>query len=147
MYIDAKKPTADSDKYMIRRARIENTTDKIAATDNATAWNAPYDTRSKKKEGLKKFCPPKAFQTTKLIAIPVASETTAIRTYLAKFGHDAAIVTLTVRVTLRLTRPIESNRPPVRDDAENDRRARRPSWLHRPAPRGCRRRGRGGPWS
>ena len=40
-----------------------------------------------------------------------------------------------------------ASRPPARDAAGNDPPARRPSWLRRPALRGCRRRGRDGPWS
>jgi hypothetical protein len=37
--------------------------------------------------------------------------------------------------------------PPAPGGAANGRRARRRAWLRRPAPRGCRRRGRGGLWS
>ena len=69
--------------------------------------------------------------------------------------HDAGICRASsARVKARQTLDVERFRPsaelfsrPARGGAGNDPPARRPSWPRPPARHGCRRRGRGGPWS
>ena len=79
--------------------------------------------------------------TTTISPLAKAATTASTRWWMS-FTIDPAV--LNCAGLARTARP--GSRPPGRADADNGRRSRTPPSLRRSAPRGCRRKGRGGPW-